>query len=298
MRGWSVLPPAVEEAIEGIASDRTSGASRLARLALETMGLLATEAKGRPDATSLAEAAARISEAQPAMAIVHNVAHLFARLVKEGHSPAAVLAEIRADLESARERIARTFLKIAPERATIVTLSHSENVLEALRVAHARGRVKRVYVQESRPQLEGRTLAAALADAGMPTTLVPDAGGSSLLAEATCALIGADAVLQDAAVVNKIGSYALALAATYHGKPTYVACETMKFDARYDAASWPGTDARDPNEVWDARPKNVEVLNRYFELTPGRLITTFVTERGTYAPDIVRTLLLQANVKS
>ena len=293
-----MLPPVVEEAIQEIASDRTSGASKLARLAAETMGLLVMETKGHPDLSSLTEAATRISDAQPAMSIVHNVAHLFVRLVQEGHDPRAVLAEIRTDLDSARERIARTFLKVAPERATIVTLSHSENVLESLRIAHSRDRVDRVVVLESRPQLEGRTLAAALADAGIRTTIVPDAAGPSFMAEATYALVGADAVLRDSAFVNKIGTYALALAATHHGKPTYVACESMKFDARYDASTWPGAGVRSPEEVWPNAPEGVDVLNRYFELTPGRLITTFVTERGTYAPDIVRTMLSRPTAKS
>jgi translation initiation factor 2B subunit (eIF-2B alpha/beta/delta family) len=293
-----VLPPVVEEAIQGIASDRTSGASRLARLAAETMGLLVMEAKGRPDPASLTEAAGRLSDAQPTMSIVHNVAHLYARLIREGHDPRAVLAEIQADLDSAKERIARTFLKIAPEHATVVTLSHSENVLEALRTAHARGRVDRVVVLESRPLFEGRTLAASLAEGGISTTIVADAAGPSYMAEATYALLGADAVLRDSSFANKIGSYAIALAATHHGKPTYVACETLKFDARHDASTWPGSAARGPEEVWPDAPKGVEVVNRYFELVPGRLITTFVTDRGTYAPDILRTMLARPTTKA
>src|SRR5206468_9458620 len=92
-----------------------------------------------------------ISEAQPAMAIVHNVAHLVARLVSEGLDPKAVLLEIRSELDRARERIARTFLKVVPPHATIVTLSYSDNVLEAIKVAHGRGHVNRVYVLESGP---------------------------------------------------------------------------------------------------------------------------------------------------
>src|SRR5437016_14374231 len=78
-----MLPTPVEEAIRGMAEDRTSGASKLARLAVDTMGLAIVNAKGRPDPKELAEVARRISEAQPAMAIVHNVAQLVARLVSK-----------------------------------------------------------------------------------------------------------------------------------------------------------------------------------------------------------------------
>src|SRR5437879_12568524 len=136
MRGWNMLPEPVEEAIHAIADDRTSGASRLARIALDTMGLAIMEAKGRPEPKALTEVARRISAAQPAMAIVHNVAHLVARLVSEGQGPKAVLLEIRSELDRARERIARTFLKVVPPPAPIVTLSYSATVLEAPTGAH------------------------------------------------------------------------------------------------------------------------------------------------------------------
>src|SRR3989442_11839922 len=105
-----MLPAPVEEAIRGIAEDRTSGASKLARLAVDTMRIAIVDAKGRPDPKELAEGARRISEAQPAMAIVHHVAHLVARLVSEGLDPKAVLLDIRSELGRARERIPRPLL--------------------------------------------------------------------------------------------------------------------------------------------------------------------------------------------
>src|SRR5437773_12169288 len=104
-----MLPAVVEEAIREVAEDRTSGASKLARLAVETMGLAIVDAKGRPDPKELAEVARRISEAQPAMAIVHNAAHLVARLGSAGHDPKALLVEHQTEWDHARERIARPF---------------------------------------------------------------------------------------------------------------------------------------------------------------------------------------------
>jgi len=285
-----MLPAPVEEAIRGIAEDRTSGASKLARLAVDTMGLAIIEAKGRPERMVLAEVARRISEAQPAMAIVHNVAHLVARLVSEGHDPKAVLLEVRTELDHARERIARTFLKVVPPHATIVTLSHSDNVLEAIKTAHSRGHVNRVYVLESGPLFEGRTLANALSDAGVPATAVPDSDGPSLLARASCALVGADSVLRDGAVVNKIGTHALARVAADRTKPFYVACETLKFDARYDATSWPGLTSRDISGPAKAG-ESIPAAHSDFEVTPANLVTMLVTERGSYTPEVIRTML-------
>src|SRR2546428_314477 len=179
MRGWNMVPEPVEEAIHAIADDRTSGASKLARRAPDTMGLAIREAKGRPEPNDLPEAARRISAAQPAMAIVHNVAHLVARLVSEGQDPKAVFEATRAELDGTRSRIARTFLKIAPPRGIVVTLSSSETVLEALKLANARGLIVRVDVLESGPGFEGRTFAAARRRAqyrGAGKSLIPRAG--------------------------------------------------------------------------------------------------------------------------
>ncbi len=289
-----MLPPSVEEAIASIAEDHTSGASRIARVGLETMTLLVLEAKGKPDPRDLAEAARRISEAQPAMAIVHNVVQMFTQLVSEGMEPMAVRNQLQEELETAKERIARTYLKIAPEDAVVVTTSFSDNALAVLQLAHDKGRIRRVYVLEARPLLEGRFLVVALKEAGIAASLAPDALGPQLVAEATSVLVGADSVLRDGSVVNKIGSYGLALAARQHGKPFHVACETLKFDARHDATSWPGSRAMNPREVWENPPEQVDVVNRYFEVVPASLVTAIVTERGSYPPDLVKTMLAQA----
>src|SRR5438128_10620139 len=106
-----MLPTPVEEAIRGMAEDRTSGASKLARLAVDTMGLAIVNAKGRPDPKELAEVARRISEAQPAMAIVHNVAQLAPRLVSEGLDPKPLPLAIRTERERARPLIGPQFLE-------------------------------------------------------------------------------------------------------------------------------------------------------------------------------------------
>jgi len=133
-------------------------------------------------------------------------------------------------------------------------------------------------VLESGPVFEGRTMANALSDAGVPASAVPDSEGPSLLARVSCALVGADSVLREGAVVNKVGTHGLARTAGDRKKPFYVACETLKFDARYDAGTWPGS-------------SNSDGMNPTFEITPADLVTLIVTERGTYGPEVVRTML-------
>jgi len=285
-----MLPPPVENAIRAVAADRTSGASRLGRQTLDAMALMIAQANGHPNPADLSEAARRLSSAQPAMAIVHNVAHLVARLVAEGQDPQLVLDGVREELDGAREKIARNFLKIAPDRGTIVTLSHSDNALEAIKAAHARGLVERVFVLESKPLLEGLALAKALSEAGVPTKTVPDDVSARLLRDATYVLVGADSVLRDGSVVNKIGTYRLASTAANDHKPVYVVCETLKFDARYDAVTWPGSSLKKDEKQAEASVLAGERF-RDFEVTPAQLVTMIATERGAYGPDTIRIML-------
>ena len=273
--------PVVDDAIEGIAGDHTSSASRLARVALETMALATLEGPGGRKPAVLADIARRISEAQPAMAIVHNVVYLFSRLVAEGQEPMAVLREIHGELETARERIGKTFLKVAPERATVLTLSYSESVRACLLAAHGKRRIVQALVMEAGPVFEGRAMAKVLDADGVPVAVIPDETGPARVVEASYVLTGADSVLRDGSIVNKRGTRPLAEAAAKYGKPMFVACETLKFDARFDVASWPAP-----------RTGNL------FDLTPGPLVTTVVTERGTYAPEIIRTMLAPSRVDS
>lgn len=294
MRGWNVLPQSVEEVIEDIEADHTSGASRIASMGLQALEDLVKAAGPRLDAATVQEAARRIADAQRTNAALYNVAQLFARLVSEGHDPKEVLVHLKEELETARDHVARTFLKVAPDRGTVVTLTFSANVLASLQLAASKGRIERVYVMEARPVMEGRFLVVALTEAGIPATLVPDAMGPGLMAEATYALVGADTILRDGSFVNKTGSYGLALAAADYKKPLYVAAETLKFDARHDLASWPGGPEMNPREVWPNPPERIDIRNRYFEAVPARLVALYATERGTYAPDIVKTMLSQA----
>jgi len=289
-----VLPQAVEDAIETIASDHTSGANRIARIGLRGLEALIDTSRGRPEPDSVREATRRLAAAQHTNAALYNVTQVFAHLVAEGQEPKDVLAHLRGELESAREKVAGNFLKIAPDSGVVVTLTFSDNVLACIVRAHEKGRLERVYVMESRPLFEGRFLAVALKEAGIPATLVPDSMGPGLLATATYALVGADSVLRDGSIVNKVGTYALALGAKDHGRPTYVACESLKFDARYDEGSWPGAPLMPSTEVWDRPPEAVDTMNRYFEVVPARLVSRIATERGTFEPETVRTMLSQA----
>ena len=157
-----------------------------------------------------------------------------------------------------------------------------------IRAAHEGGRHVSVWVPETRPVLQGARLTAWELDRlGIPHRLVADVAAASLMAggEVDCVVVGADRVAANGDVVNKIGTYALAVLAKHHGVPFYVAAPTSTFDpASPDGASVP-IEQRPPEEVTEIAgvpiaPKGTQVDNRAFDVTPAELVTTYVTEEG------------------
>ena len=274
-----MLPPTVEAAVAAIAADRVSGASELAMRALEAFEAISTTAK---DSEELRELAARIAAAQPSMAVVRNVANLCAELMSEATDPNVALREVRRELEGAHEKVSRNALKVLVGKQTVITLSRSAAVIATLKFLRTRDRLAGVYVLESRPGLEGRRTAEDLAASGIPTTLVADALGPSLVRSCGAVVTGADSVLRDGALVNKIGTYPLALAAKNLGKPFYSACAVLKIDAVHDATSFPVPALRDAAEL--EAPPNARALNVYFDVTPKELVTSYITDKGVYDP--------------
>jgi eIF-2B alpha/beta/delta-like uncharacterized protein len=193
------------------------------------------------------------------------------RLVRGG-------AEVfRSELGRRSERIAQQTLSLLWEGCTVVTHSRSSTVLAALKLAAARGRLVEVVCTESRPGYEGRTTAATLAQEGIRTTLITDSAAATFLGRAGLVLVGADSISRDG-LANKMGTYAIALAARERGVPFYALCGTEKFlpaEHPYFRIA-----PQDPEEVWPEHPQGVEVSNLYFDVTPLEYVSGVVTEQA------------------
>ncbi len=231
--------------------------------------------------------------AQPSMALVHQLAARAlsvadAGLAREDSAAdlrahlAASCASERADLAEATAAAARTAADlVSGAEPWIATLSMSGMVVEAVRELKRRGLSPRCLVAESRPNLEGRAMAAALAGEGVPVWLVADAALPMLVQQAAAAWIGADAVTE-LGVLNKVGSYTLALAAREHGVPVHAIAIRRKLLP----ASTPALTIREmpPEEVWKAPPAGVRPRNVYFEMTPLALLRGVVVDGEVLGP--------------
>jgi len=280
---------------EDLARDHRSGATALTRAAAERLlELAASSTAGDPGTfwNELTAACRELVGAQREMASIVNLAgRVLAaaeRVVLSGLSPEvarqAVHVECTRAIECASESLASLAghgAALVEDGAVVATVSASETVLAVLGAAVDAGRVPRVIVSESRPAREGVSLAAALRERGIASTVVADAALPGLVGRASIVLVGADGV-SESDFVNKIGTYPLALAAREAEVPFYVAASLDRF---ISSALRGRTDRlRDGAEILASPPPGVSVENRTFEAVPLSLTTGVVTEEGVKEP--------------
>jgi len=151
----------------------------------------------------------------------------------------------------------------------------------ALLAAWERGLLAHVWVDETRPLLQGARLTAwELETAAIPHAVIADSAAASFMAggQVDCVLTGADRIARNGDTANKIGTYALAVLARHHGIPFYVVAPTSTIDpATADGAAIP-IEERDPSEVTARFPAR----NPAFDVTPASLVSAIVTERGVH----------------
>jgi methylthioribose-1-phosphate isomerase len=153
----------------------------------------------------------------------------------------------------------------------------------ALRTAWERGLLERVWVDETRPLLQGSRLTAwELERAGIPHAVIADSAAASLMAsgEVDCVVTGADRIAANGDTANKIGTYALAVLAAHHGIPFYVVAPTSTFDPTTPTGADIPIEERAPDEL----TTRFAARNPAFDVTPAHLISAIVTEHGVREP--------------
>lgn len=155
--------------------------------------------------------------------------------------------------------------------------------LGVIRRAWERGKVREVFVDETRPLLQGARLTAwELKRLGIPCTLITDSMAAILLRDGRVqrVLVGADRVAANGDFANKVGTYGLAVQAVHHGVPFHpvAPCSTVDLACATGAAI--PIEQRDPGEVRRDWSPEVPVFNPAFDVTPARLVTSLVTDRG------------------
>jgi methylthioribose-1-phosphate isomerase len=172
--------------------------------------------------------------------------------------------------------------------------------LGVVQAAHHAGRSVHVWVDESRPYLQGARLTAwELGQAGVPHTLIPDMAAGHLMArgEVDAVLVGADRIAANGDTANKVGTYTLAVLAARHGVPFYVVAPISTVDLSTPDGGAIPIEERPGSEVVTFRgvrtaPPDTDVRNPAFDVTPADLITRIVTEEGVLAAPYAGSLAL------
>lgn len=278
----------IEELIERLKADQQRGAGELAAEAVAIMktAILSGSHTDTGALSSALEAVARqLKAARPSMAgPINNAVDELMTGCKEIISrsgeilDAAQKCTAEADgliekLRNLPRMVARNFGLILPQGTKIMTHSYSSTCLQAL-TANAK-KIGKIFVCESRPAREGRETARKLKEAGLNVTLITDAEAGYFMDKVDMAVVGADSILPNGDVINKMGTYLLALAARDRGKSFYVLSDTYKFLKSETSFDF---EEKAAGEVWEA-PSGIIVRNIYFDLTPARLITKIITEK-------------------
>ncbi|MBE0572261.1 MAG: hypothetical protein IH618_12020 [Ignavibacteriaceae bacterium] len=157
---------------------------------------------------------------------------------------------------------------------SVITLSRSGTILGILKSWHQKNKNIRVVVCESRPNLEGRLMAESLTREGIKTELITDAMLGLFISKVDAAIIGADVVLNNGNIVNKVGSKALSLLCREYKKPLFVVTAKSKLSKNKSFKQ----KKENPKEVWDKNVKNLSVSNIYFEEIEKKFVTKIFTE--------------------
>ncbi|ADJ16043.1 translation initiation factor eIF-2B [Halalkalicoccus jeotgali] len=262
-RAYSAVAPTVES----VRGDRTQGSAAVSVRALEVLRDRAGEGADWP---ALVEQANALLEARPSMAAVMNRIN---RAMAEAAGTADAVAlerATRAGIDRALAADGRA-AENATKRVegTVLTLSRSGTV----RGAFSAGDPDRVIVLESRPDREGIDVAEDLAeDADVTVTL--DAAIAHVMADVDAVLVGADTVLADGSVVNKVGTRTAAVVAAREGVPVYAVAAVDKISP----ATEPVLESIDSEAITDREAVAVECP--LFDRTPPDLITGLITEEG------------------
>jgi methylthioribose-1-phosphate isomerase len=277
-------------------SGATTPAQTLADLAAAKARLDAA----RPTAVNLAWATSRMLRAAE-QKLMADTGESYAALRDEAH---AIMAEDLAMCYA----MGRHGVALIPPRGHVLTHCNAGGLATAgygtalapIRAAHEQGRPIHVFVDETRPFLQGARLTAwELQRAGVPLTLITDnmAGYFMRRGEVDCVIVGADRVVANGDIANKIGTYSVAVLAKAHSIPFYVAAPSSTVDFALPNGDAIPIEQRDPDEVTSLggqpiAPAGVRAAHPAFDVTPHELITAIITERGVVYPPFEENLRL------
>jgi len=239
---------------------KIQGATNIAKSALEAYSILQTKSTIR-----------KLISLRPTEPMLQNV---LAKLDKKEDKN-----KILNHFQEAQDKINKEVLNLIKNKDIIFTHCHSTNVVKALIYAHKKGKKFEVYNTETRPLFQGRKTARELSSAGINVTQFVDSAILIAMKKTDKVFLGADAILKNGDVVNKVGSGMISEIAKDNKIPVYIIADSWKFTKKNIEL-----EQRNPGEIWDNVPKNIKIKNPAFEKVQGENIRAIVSELGVLTP--------------
>jgi len=277
----------IDSIVEEIKADRTTGAGELAKKGAEAIALFISSSSGDAPVflNELVGLTRKLIDCQPSMASFFHLANIVLLAAEDKKDLNETKRATKEALDNFLLHLRTTVRKISDigrglilQRARVLTHSYSSTVLRTLVDAKKSGQIFEVICTESRPMCEGLQMARELSELDVKVQVQIDAAAAYTMKDVALVLVGADC-LTPLGLVNKVGTYGLALSAKEKNIPFYTLCGTEKLLGAKMVEKFRIL-KKDPREVWPHPAPGVEVLNFYFDTTPLDCLSAIVTEEG------------------
>ena len=296
------LPAEANRIAEDIRSMRIRGAGFIARSAAEALGIVANDSRAESVndfVNELTQASRLLLQTRPTAVSLPNGIRFVMHRVNDAKNKTGSVNDIRITaIEASKEFIetARTAVQRIGEIGArrirdgdlVLTHCNSSAAIEVMKTAWSQGKRFEVLATETRPRYQGRITAKELTRANIPVTLILDDAVRYFIQDVDKVIVGADAITANGALVNKIGTSMIALAAHEARVRVLVAAETYKFSPETVIGELVTIEERDPSEIITEEERKqvgpIKVLNPSFDVTPPEFIDLIITERGIIPP--------------
>lgn len=279
----------IDRKIRDIKDIKVQGAENIAKAGLAILRGFAAGYKGEDSVffREFIRVSKKVSSARPTEPALRREIYFVVEKVKASRSPKKDTLKICdfyiKGLASIKDEIALFGSRKITDGDVVMTHCHSNTVMAIFRAAKKAGRKFRVIVTETRPLFQGKKTAEDLERMHVPFLYIIDSAEAQFMRQATKAMVGADAILSDGSIVNKIGTAQMAIIAKEFCVPFFVACGTHKFDDKTILGFDEPIEERAKSEVWNSHKANIK--NPAFDITSKRYLSGIITERGVFSPD-------------
>lgn len=294
----------VEDIAKKIKSMEIRGAGKIAREAATALKVWAEKSNARDRQEflmGLEEAGEVLVSARPSAVSLPNAVRFVVYRSKKANAKSveeqkkATIAIASTFIENslkAVERIGEIGAKRISDGDIILTHCHSTAALSIIKAAWKQGKKIEIIATESRPFYQGHILVRELAREGIPATLIVDSAVRFFMKQIDKVIVGADSIASNGALINKIGTSQVALAADEARVLFLVAAETYKFHPETLIGELVEIEERDLKEVADPKDfPGVRIRNPAFDVTPPEYIDLIITEKGVIPPQAAFTVI-------